>query len=102
MFNRNFGIIKEETFKVTVEFSGSAKSYILERIWSPDQKIVKKRNGNIQLTFSASYEPETIAWILSFGKSAKLIKPQMLVEKIKIEINRMADFYFKKNSGAID
>ena len=95
VFNRNFGVIKEETFKVTVEFSGSAGVYISERIWSPDQKIVRKRNGNLQLTFCASSEPETIAWILSFGKSAELIKPDSLVEKIKIEINRMADLYFK-------
>ena len=95
VFNRNFGIIKEESFKVTVEFSGSAGVYVSERIWSPEQKIVRKRNGNLQLTFSASSEPETIAWILSFGKSAELIKPDSLVEKIKIEINRMADLYFK-------
>ncbi|MBL0731722.1 MAG: WYL domain-containing protein [Desulfosarcina sp.] len=95
VFNRNFGIIKEETFRVTVEFSGSSGAYVSERIWSPDQKIVRKRNGNLQLTFSASSEPETIAWILSFGKSAELIKPRKLVEKIKIELNRMVDLYFK-------
>ena len=95
VFNRNFGIIKEETFKVTVEFSGSAGAYVSERTWSPDQKIVRKRNGNLQLIFSASSEPETIAWILSFGKSAELIKPRKLVEKIKMELNKMVDLYFK-------
>jgi len=44
IFNKSFGIIKEEVFEVEVEFSGFAASYVAERIWSPDQKTLLDKN----------------------------------------------------------
>lgn len=76
-FKQNFGVIKEDAFKVEVEFTGWAARYVAERVWSPDQKIYKK-NGTTKLTFSASSEPELISWLLSFGDEAKLIKPKSI------------------------
>ena len=35
IFNRNFGVIKEEAFEVKVEFVGFAAGFVAERIWSP-------------------------------------------------------------------
>ena len=93
VFNRNFGIIKEDAFRVEVEFTGYAAAYVSERYWSPDQKIVKKRDGKIKLSFSASSEPETIAWILSFGNEVKLVRPKWLVEEIKEELKKGLDNY---------
>lgn len=92
-FNQNFGIIKEDAFKVEVEFTGYAAKYVAERIWSPDQKVVKKKGGKTKLIFSASSEPELIAWVLSFGDEAKLIKPDWLVEMVKGNIVRIQDSY---------
>ena len=92
-FNRHFGIIKDEVFKVTVEFTGFAAVYVAERIWSPDQKIVKKREKGIRLTFSASSDTELIAWVLWFGDEAKMLKPKWLVKKVKDTIRRMEGLY---------
>ena len=80
VYNHNFGVIKEEAFDVELEFLGWAAAYVAERIWSPDQKITKKRDGSVRLKFSASSEPELISWILSFGDEVKLIKPDCLIE----------------------
>jgi predicted DNA-binding transcriptional regulator YafY len=82
-FNQNFGVIKEEAFKVEVEFTGYATEYIAERIWSPDQKLIKKKDGTAKLKFSASSEPELISWVLSFGDEAKVVKPNWLIDRIK-------------------
>ncbi len=80
VFNRNFGVIKKEEFDVELDFSGWAAAYVAERIWNPDQKITKKRDGSVRLKFGASSEPELISWILSFGDAVKLIKPDWLIE----------------------
>lgn len=93
VFNKNFGVIKEEAFKVEIEFTGWAAAYVSERIWSPDQKIVKKRDGKTKLIFSASSEPELISWVLSFGGKAKIIKPKWLVEEVADMINSMEEVY---------
>lgn len=91
-FKQNFGVIKEDAFEVEVEFTGWAARYVSERIWSPDQKIQKK-NGNTKLTFSASSEPELLAWVLSFGDEAKLVQPVWLVEQVKEKVKEIQKSY---------
>lgn len=92
-FNQNFGIIKKESFEVVVEFTGFAARYVPERIWSPDQQVVKKKGGNVKLTFTASSKPELMAWVLSFGDEAKLIKPNWLVDEVRQTVERMQKGY---------
>jgi predicted DNA-binding transcriptional regulator YafY len=91
-FKQNFGVIKEDAFKVKVEFIGWAARYVSERIWSPDQKI-HQRNGKTVLTFSASSEPELISWLLSFGDEAKLIEPKSLVDSVTQIIEGLREIY---------
>ncbi|MGD9304183.1 MAG: WYL domain-containing protein [Desulfobacterales bacterium] len=98
-FKQNFGVIKEDAFKVEVEFTGWAAKYASERIWSPDQKIVQN-NGRTVLTFSASSEPELVSWVLSFGDEATLLKPVWLSEEVLHSINRMQKVYKKKVQGS--
>ena len=92
-FNQQFGIIKDEAFRVEVELTDWAASFVSERIWSPDQEIVKKGKNKIVLKFTASSEPELISWLLSFGKEAILIKPDWLVKELKSRIADMAQCY---------
>ena len=93
VFNTHFGIIKDEAFKVTMEFKGFAAVYVAERVWSPDQKIVKSGDEAIRLTFSASSEPELVAWVLWFGDEAKVLRPKWLVKKVRDTIGRMEAVY---------
>ncbi len=82
-FNQEFGIIKQDAFKVRVELTGYAAAYACERRFSPDQKVTKKNDGNHILTFTASSEPEVLAWILSFGDEVKVLSPKWLVDDVK-------------------
>ena len=92
-FNKNFGVIKEDTFEVEVEFTGWSANYVAERIWSPDQKITKKGKGKIRITFSASSEPELTGKLLSFGEEAQIIKPDWLVEEVAVKVKQMNALY---------
>jgi len=93
IYNKNFGIIKDEAFKVEVEFTGWAAKYVSERIWSPDQKIKKGGSNKIILEFTASSEPEVIAWLLWFGEEARLKEPEWLIEVASQKIRNMATIY---------
>ena len=92
-FNQQFGLIKDKAFEVEAAFTGWAASYVAERIWSPDQEILKKGKNKIILKFTASSEPELISWLLSFGEEATLIKPQSLVKELEATIARMTACY---------
>ena len=93
VFDRNFGVMKDDCFEVEVEFTGWAANYVAERVWSPDQKITKIDDDKIRLTFSASSDVELIAWILSFGEGARLIEPERLVKDLKQNISDMKRLY---------
>jgi predicted DNA-binding transcriptional regulator YafY len=95
VFDRSFGLVKDDYFEVEIEFQGWAADYVAERTWSPDQKITKVSDDKIRITFSASSEVELIAWILSFGEEAKVIQPAWLAEKIINKVKRTAFLYSK-------
>jgi len=92
-FNQEFGVMKDDVFKVEVEFTGFSALYVAERLWSADQKIVKKKDGGIKLTFSASSTPEILSWVFSFNEEAKVVKPAWLKEKVVELINGMQSNY---------
>ena len=94
-FNLEFGVIKEESFEVKVEFTGWASRYVAERMWSPDQKVTRRKDGKIVLSFTASSEPELIGWLLSFGDLAKLLKPKWLIEEVVPKVERLHRVYAK-------
>ena len=93
IFNKSFGVMKEESIKVTVEFRGYSAEWVKEREWSPDQKITRIRGGKIKMSFSISSELEFIEWLLSFEEEARLIHPDWLIDKVKDTINRMKQVY---------
>ncbi len=82
-----FGFMDGEPFEVKVEFAPSAARYVEERTWSEDQVIEKKRDGGVNLTFSATSELEVISWVLSFRATAKVLEPEWLVKMVKEEID---------------
>jgi len=99
VYNRNFGIIKDESFKVEAEFTGWAANYVSERIWSPDQTIEKKGESHIVLTFSASSEYEVVSWLLFFGEEARLIAPENLVIEMIGRIENMRETYQRRRQS---
>ena len=93
-FARSFGVMKDKPFKVRVNFTGWSADFVSERIWSPDQRIIRKRGGGgIDLEFLASSETEVIAWVLSFGDGACLVKPDRLRKKVRDTVRAMAGRY---------
>ena len=88
VFKQNFGVIKENTIDVEIEFKGYFAKYVAEQIWSPGQSI-HKRNEKTILKFSASSKPELLSWVMSFGEDAKVIKPEWLIKDVKKEIHKI-------------
>jgi predicted DNA-binding transcriptional regulator YafY len=93
VFNESFGVIKDESFKVEIEFQGWAARFVQERIWSPDQNITRMKNGKARLVFSASSRPELISWILSFRSEARVISPKWLKETVLEEAKNICRNY---------
>jgi predicted DNA-binding transcriptional regulator YafY len=88
VFKQNFGVIKEYTINVEIEFKGYFAKYVAERIWSPGQSVQNK-NGKTVLRFRGSSKPELLSWVMSFGEAAKVLKPEWLIKDVKKEIQKI-------------
>ncbi|MCE5208623.1 MAG: WYL domain-containing protein [Smithellaceae bacterium] len=93
VFNSHFGVMKDDAFTVEVEFTGWPARFVTERIWSANQKIKRKDDNTINLTFTASSETELLSWLLSFGDEARLIKPKWLVKEMKAKTLNLSKLY---------
>lgn len=79
---RTFGFMPGQAFSVKVQFKQPAACYVAERIWSDDQKMTTRRDGGLELQFTATSRPEVISWVLSFAREAELLKPADLRQEI--------------------
>jgi hypothetical protein len=68
-------------------FAANAAIDIQDRIWAADQKIEKRKNGTgIIIDFSSTQFEKVLPWVLSYGMSAKPLKPIELVKEWKRNI----------------
>lgn len=79
---RTFGFMPGEAFAVKVRFKQPAACYVAERVWSDGQKLTPRRDGSLDLQFTATSQPEVISWVLSFGREAELLEPAHLRQQI--------------------
>ena len=91
---KHFGIIQGgKTRTVRLHFSTSVADWIEEQIWHPEQKSERKKDGSLILSFPAADSKELIKRILGHGADVKVLSPNSLQQKIRVEIGRMNKVY---------
>jgi len=92
-YAKTFGIMKSDSFPVTVRLTGWAKEYMCERTWSKDQKIKANADCSADITLTAASDSELISFILSLGDKAKILKPKWLRDEMREKIQVMMQNY---------
>ena len=72
--------------RVRLLFDKAIAPWVLERQWHPMQKIVRRKNGNIELSFPAAGLYEVFRWVLAWGHHVKVLGPDSLRKMIEEEI----------------
>ena len=91
---KHFGIMQGgKTRKVCLRFSPSVADWIEEQIWHPEQKLVLKKDGALELSFPAADFNELTKRILSHGPDVKVVSPKALADEVKNEIKKMGKIY---------
>lgn len=80
---------------VAIWFDVATAPYIYERRWHPSQSIDSHSDGSLTLKFVVRGLNEVKRWVLYYGKGAKVMSPQKLVEMVEEEINVMQRQYSK-------
>lgn len=91
-FNRFVGQ-NGTSYQVGIRFSRTVAHWILERIWHPEQKTQKHRDGSLTLSFPTPSLYEVKRWVLQWGSDAKVLGPKELVDAHRDEIAAMQSIY---------
>lgn len=84
-----FGVFSGDTIeRYSVEFFGQSMTWIGERTWAEDQRIVKNEDS-ITIAFTSTQYGSILGWVLSQGGSARPLEPQRLVKEWKENIALM-------------
>jgi len=78
---------KYESFEILLK--GYSAEYSRNRIFSTTQKIVRKDNGDIIISFRSNQYAPIKAWVLKQGANSIPLKPKRLVDDWKNEIIKM-------------
>ncbi len=90
----SFGIMSEDKEKtVKIWFDKEQAPYVVERQWHPDQKIKENKDGSVVLTFTTNSLYEVRRWILSWGRSARVLAPAELIKQVTDDIRSMMKNY---------
>jgi len=76
---------------VRLLFSKEAAPWVTERKWHPHQTFIRRRTGEIELSFPAKGLYEVQRWVLSWGHDAEVLAPKELRKAVHEEIRLMAD-----------
>ena len=88
---RSVGIFaggKLQSFRIRV--SALAAPWVTEDPWHPSQDVTKRRDGSIEVKFSAAHEMEVIPKVLALGAEAELLSPASSRRRIRESITAMA------------
>jgi proteasome accessory factor B len=78
-----------ETYWVRLLFNKDVSGWVTEREWHPAQKIMRRKNGAVELSFPAAGLFEVQRWVLSWGRNVRVLAPGELKRMVKDEIRKM-------------
>lgn len=95
----SFGLFSPEnrSYRIEIEFYGSAAETVQESRWHPNQKFTTKPDGRTVMSLNLRSLHEIKSWVLSFGSQARVLKPSLLVRKVREELQATAKLYRRKN-----
>jgi predicted DNA-binding transcriptional regulator YafY len=81
-----FKVIHDKPVKVKVRFDKKVAGYIKEKIWHHTQGLEPQKDGSIVFTAEVAGTEEIKHWVLSWGKSAEVISPDVLRNEISSDL----------------
>ncbi|MBI5846628.1 MAG: WYL domain-containing protein [Nitrospirae bacterium] len=93
-FQSSFGIYKGKDKKqVVLRFTPDTAKWISDQIWHREQQTKTLKDGSLELSFPVADFSEIAREILKYGSGVEVLKPEVLRQFIKAEIDKAAKIY---------
>ncbi len=87
-FQGQFGIWHGGTTQeVVIEFDARVREYVETRRIHPSQSLVVLPDGGVRLTMTIGDLTEVTTWVLGFGETARVIRPDNLRDRVVRELS---------------
>jgi len=90
---RLFGLMDEPPQEVRIQFSRDIGYLLKERQWHPTQVVTPRKDGSVILMMQSGGLEEIAAWVLSWGRQAKVLAPPALIQLVRAELAGAAGQY---------
>ncbi len=57
--------------------------YVSEKVWHPEQRLKRRRDGRVELSIPVLETRDIEAWVLSLGEHVKVLSPSGLAEQVR-------------------
>lgn len=85
----------DEAHDVILQFDKDVVPWVIERQWHPNQKIITRKDGSVELCFKTESLHEVFRWVLSWGHDVTVVAPDILRTWLDDEIRMMANKIIK-------
>lgn len=85
--------VGSDEMEVRLLFNREIADWITERQWHPQQKVMKRKNGDIELRFKTRGLLEIQRWVLSWGHWVKVLGPKKLSDAVAEEVQLLRRNY---------
>jgi predicted DNA-binding transcriptional regulator YafY len=83
----------DEEHHVVIDFTGKAATLVEERIWHPQQKLRRLKDGRLRFEVMVNHLWDIYPWVLRWGAGAKVVRPKSLRNLIREEAHKLARVY---------
>lgn len=92
----SFGIFRgSNDYLIRIRFDAFASRYVKEKKWHHSQEVVDLISGETELTVKLNSLQEISRWVLSWGKHARVLEPQALIEELADVAKTLTTFYLR-------
>lgn len=92
---RTFSMFSGKTVSVTMRFINPLLDTVVDRFGTKDVSFAIVDDRHFTLTAPVDISPQFFGWLLGFGKRAKLIAPDFVVEEFTAYIEKVQNMYEK-------
>jgi predicted DNA-binding transcriptional regulator YafY len=94
-FDKDIGVYASARTPYTVELvvNGDAATYAFERYWHSSQTVEQQPDGSVYVKFTTTQIPYVMRWVLSQGRTVKILHPRELINMVRDEAAKIAESY---------
>jgi len=82
-------VMRGRRIEVELLFSKKAAAWLKDKSWHPSQETRLLKDGRLKMTLKVANNEELIGWILSFGGQVRVVRPEGLRERVKVEAKKV-------------